>query len=44
MLCGVIHTFYRCYVEKLNRLQLKMDIKSAVIDVRLFKISNQKDY
>ena len=59
----VIHTFYHCYVEKLNRLQLRMITnpselpevlqqamsevkkgKSAVVDVRLFKVSNQKDY
>lgn len=35
MLCGVIHTFYRCYVEQLNRLQLRMDIKSAVVIIAL---------
>lgn len=38
MLYGVIHAFYRCYVEKLNCLQLRMDIKSAVVIIILIML------
>lgn len=35
MLCGVVYAFYRRYVEKLKRLQLRRDVKAAVVIIGL---------
>lgn len=35
MLCGVAYAFYRRYIEKLNRLQLRKDVKSAIVIIAL---------
>ncbi|WP_035446148.1 (Fe-S)-binding protein [Bacillus sp. UNC41MFS5] len=35
MLCGVAYAFYRRYIEKLKRLQIRRDVKAAVVIIAL---------
>ena len=35
MLCAVVFAFYRRYIEKLKRLQLRRDLKAAVVIIAL---------
>lgn len=39
MLCSVIYAFYRRYVEKLKRLQLRRDLKAAVVYIALILLT-----
>jgi Fe-S oxidoreductase len=39
MLCGVVYAFYRRYIEKLKRLQLRRDVKAAVVIIALITLT-----
>jgi Fe-S oxidoreductase len=39
MLCAMVFAFYRRYVEKLKRLQLRRDVKAAVVIIALITLT-----
>ncbi len=39
MMCAVVYAFYRRYIEKLKRLQLKRDGKAAFVIIALFTLT-----
>jgi Fe-S oxidoreductase len=39
MICAVVYAFYRRYIEKLKRLQLKRDRKAAFVLIALFALT-----
>ncbi|WML52286.1 (Fe-S)-binding protein [Neobacillus sp. PS3-12] len=39
MLCAMLYAFYRRYIEKLKRLQLKRDVKAAVVIIALITLT-----
>ncbi|MDP4127630.1 MAG: (Fe-S)-binding protein [Bacillota bacterium] len=39
MLCAMVYAFYRRYIEKLKRLQLRRDVKAAVVIIALITLT-----
>ena len=39
MMLAVVYAFYRRYIEKLKRLQMKRDFKAAVVIIALFTLT-----